>query len=124
VLDDGDPNLGAPDPPQNFSVCIGGNPDCNDVAGEPASSGTAVLRWNPPAVEDPDGIEFYRVYRDSTAYGARIGVLFPVLDSTGAPVVPQVFIDTSASGSHTYYVSTVDGLFGESVPTEGEEWPP
>lgn len=105
----------APTAPANLAVCTGGNVDCNDIDGNPAPSGTAVLSWD--ASTDPNGIQFYRVYRDGNTYADRFDILFPV---SGKPLV---FVDATASGSHTYYVSAVDTLFGESALTGPVSWP-
>lgn len=104
----------APTAPDNLAVCTGGNSGCNDIDGNPAPSGTAVLSWD--ASSDADGIQFYRVYRDGDTYADRLDILFPVSDK------PLVFVDETASGSHTYYVSAVDNLFGESALTGPVSW--
>jgi prepilin-type N-terminal cleavage/methylation domain-containing protein len=110
-------NAGAPATPPGFNICTGGMVDCNDIDGEPAPAGAPVLRWEPSADVDPGQIAFYRVYRDGLTYGDRLDVLFPV------PNKPLVFIDSTATGSHTYAVSAVDDQFGESVLTEELSWP-
>lgn len=107
-------NAGVPAAPAGLTVCTGGNPGCDDIAGEPAPAGVPVLRWD--EASDPDGIAFYRVYRDGATYGDRLDVLFKVAGK------PLVFIDTTASGPHTYRVSAVDGLFGESPLTAEVAW--
>ncbi|MEX2023888.1 MAG: prepilin-type N-terminal cleavage/methylation domain-containing protein [Thermoleophilaceae bacterium] len=99
----------APTAPPTLEVCAGGNPGCNDIDGNLAPSGTTVLSWD--ASTDADGIQFYRVYRDGNTYADRLDILFPV---SGKPLV---FVDATASGSETYYVSAVDSLFGESALT-------
>lgn len=111
-------NEEAPSTPTGLTApCTGGNPGCNDINGDPAPVGTAVLSWEPPADTDPDGIAFYRVYRDGSTYGHRLDVLFPVPDK------PLVFIDEPNGASHTYRVSAVDSLFGESQLSAQVTWP-
>ncbi len=115
----------APDTPASLSVCAGGSfeGECDDIEGNPAPDGTAVLSW--PAVADPDndgdGIRFYRVYRaasdvETPGYADRLDVLFPVFDGAGEPVSPLVFVDDTATGAHRYWVTAVDDRFGESAP--------
>lgn len=106
---------GAPPPPGTLTVCTGGAPGCNDIDGEPAPTGLPVLSWDESS--DPDGIAFYRVYRDGATYADRLDVLFKVPDK------PLVFIDATAHGAHSYYVSAVDELFGESALTGPVSWP-
>jgi len=108
-------NAGPPDPPSDLTVCTGGAPDCNDIDGEPAPTGLPVLSWSEST--DPDGIAFYRVYRDGATYADRLDVLFKVPDK------PLVFIDAAAQGAHTYRVTAVDELFGESALTGEVTWP-
>jgi Prokaryotic N-terminal methylation motif len=109
-----------PATPSNVLVCTGGNPDCNDIDGEPAPDGTAVLSWDPS--DDPDGIAFYRVYRrpagagGSATYADRLDVLFPVAGK------PLVFLDSPPAGAYAYQVSAVDSLFGESVLSAEVAW--
>ena len=104
----------APSTPTGLTVCSGGNPGCNDIHGEPTSTGTAVLSWEPST--DPDAIAFYRVYRDGVTYDDRHDVLFPVAGK------PLVFVD-AVTGSHSYSVSAVDSLWGESALTDVVSWP-
>jgi prepilin-type N-terminal cleavage/methylation domain-containing protein len=108
-------NAGPPPAPTTLSVCTGGTPGCTDIDGEPAPTGLPVLSWD--EVSDPDGIDFYRVYRDGVTYADRLDVLFKVPDK------PLVFIDATAQGQHSYSVSAVDGLFGESALTGPVSWP-
>lgn len=108
-------NADPPPAPALLTVCTGGMPGCNDIEGNPAPTGLPVLSWDESS--DPDGIGFYRVYRDGTTYDDRLDVLFKVADK------PLVFIDATANGSHTYSVSAVDGLFGESALTGPVSWP-
>jgi hypothetical protein len=105
----------APTAPPTVSVCTGGQVGCNDIDGNPAPGGLPVLSWEPS--DDPDGIQFYRVYRGGNTYDKRLDVLFPVENK------PLVFIDETAAGSYDYYVSAVDPFFGESALTGPVAWP-
>lgn len=107
-------NAGPPTTPTGLTVCTGGNPGCDDIDGEPAPAGVPVLTWNEST--DSDGVAFYRVYRDGNGYDDRLDVLFKVVDK------PLVFMDATASGAHTYRVSAVDSLFGESVLSGEVAW--
>jgi hypothetical protein len=124
-------NNDAPDAPSPLTVCTGGafEGECDDIEGNSAPAGTAVLSW--PPVEDPDddgdAIRFYRVYRagieaTSPGYGDRLDVLFPVFDELGETVSPLVFVDDTADGPHRYWVTAVDERFGESAPVGPVEW--
>lgn len=108
-------NAGPPDPPAGLTVCTGGTPGCNDIEGEPAPTGLPVLSWDESS--DPDGIAFYRVYRDGATYADRLDVLFKVPDK------PLVFIDATPGSAHSYRVSAVDELFGESALSGEVVWP-
>jgi prepilin-type N-terminal cleavage/methylation domain-containing protein len=118
--------LTAPDPPASLSLCTGDGvtTTCPDIDGNPAPDDTAVLSW--PDASDSDGILFYRVYRaDGEAgagtqptYGDRFDVLFKV---TGKPLV---FVDATNTGTHSYWVTAVDQLFGESDPVGPVTWQP
>jgi prepilin-type N-terminal cleavage/methylation domain-containing protein len=110
-------NAGAPSAPTDFTICTGGMPDCNDIDGVAAPSGSPVLSWQPAADVDPGSIAFYRVYRDGLTYADRLDVLFPV------PGKPLVFIDSTATESHSYAVTAVDEQFGESALTDELTWP-
>jgi prepilin-type N-terminal cleavage/methylation domain-containing protein len=128
------PSTVANDPPAtpaSLSVCTGGSfaGACDDIEGNPAPDGTAVLSW--PAVADPDAdgdeIRFYRVYRAasgiaSPGYEHRLDVLFPVFDGDGEPVTPLVFVDDTATTAHRYWVTAVDDRFGESAPVGPVAW--
>jgi prepilin-type N-terminal cleavage/methylation domain-containing protein len=109
-------NVEPPTTPAGLTVCSGGNPACTDIDGETAPVGTAVLSWEPAT--DPDGIDFYRVYRDGNTYADRLDILFPVASK------PLVFVDSPSGSSHEYRVSAVDSLFGESVLSDAVTWPP
>jgi prepilin-type N-terminal cleavage/methylation domain-containing protein len=104
----------APTTPTNLVGCIGGTPGCNDIDGNPAGSGSPVLSWDPAT--DPGGVSsgifFYRIYRDGNTYADRYHVFFP---ASGKPLV---WLDSRpGAGGHSYRVSAVDTLYGESVLT-------
>jgi prepilin-type N-terminal cleavage/methylation domain-containing protein len=96
-----------PTVPTGLSSCVGGEVDCNDPTGEPAPSGTLVLRWQPAT--DGDGqVQMYRIYRDGSGYGDRHDVFFP----EGGELA---WFEYDPDGqSHQYRVSAVDDDFGES----------
>lgn len=110
-------NAGPPSTPAGVSICTGGSPGCFDIDGELAPSNSPVLSWQPSTDQAQGGVAFYRVYRDGQAYGDRLDILFPV------PNKPLVFIDATATGPHTYRVSAVDELFGESPLSDEVTWP-
>jgi hypothetical protein len=72
-----------------------------------------VLTWpDAPAAVPPysgSDVSFYRVYRDGTLIGKRVA-------RTGQESLTSYRDVGAASGSHTYYVSTVDENFSESQP--------
>jgi prepilin-type N-terminal cleavage/methylation domain-containing protein len=110
-------NAGPPSTPTGVSICTGGSPGCFDIDGELAPSNSPVLSWQPSTDQAPGQVAFYRVYRDGQAYDDRLDILFPV------PNKPLVFIDATATGSHSYRVSAVDNLFGESQLSDEVTWP-
>jgi prepilin-type N-terminal cleavage/methylation domain-containing protein len=70
------------------------------------SDGLPQITWS--EADDPDGIRFYRIYRNGTTYAHRYD------QSDG---VTLSFTDTNpGSTGDTYYVSAVDRLFNESEP--------
>lgn len=76
------------------------------------SDGTTLLTWERPPAADPayagDGIDFYRVYRDSQAFAGR----YTRIDDPGATIS---FVDTQTEGdTHRYWVTAIDDLYGES----------
>jgi prepilin-type N-terminal cleavage/methylation domain-containing protein len=112
-----------PSPPAELSLCTGDGVTtaCPDIEGNPAPDGTAVLSW--PEATDPDGIKFYRVYRtepgpDDPLYIHRYDVLFKVAGK------PLVFVDAGTTSAHSYWVTAVDQLFGESDPVGPVTWQP
>ena len=97
-----------PTTPTNIASCIGGQVGCNGPDGEPAPNGQIVVLWDPST--DSDGtLSFYRIYRDGTAYTNRWDDFFP-----GGGVLAWLEY-APGSGSHTYRVSAVDDLYGESA---------
>lgn len=109
----GDPS-GRPPEPTGVSLCVGdGSTACVDAGGDAAPVGMVVVSWNPST--DPDGIQFYRIYRDGTGFANRYDDFFP---SATAPGYAWFEFDSSG-GPHTYYVSAVDGTFTESVLSAG-----
>jgi prepilin-type N-terminal cleavage/methylation domain-containing protein len=98
-----------PTTPANISYCLGGQVACNGPNGAPAPSGQIVIRWDPST--DSDGsLSFYRIYRDGTTYTERWDDFFP---DTGGVLAWLEY--APGTGSHTYYVSAVDDVFGESA---------
>jgi prepilin-type N-terminal cleavage/methylation domain-containing protein len=77
--------------------------------------GSVELTWKRPAVEDPDlgdAIAFYRIYRGDTDFESR----YAKWDQPDADVT---FVDGNTGGTtHRYWVTAVDGNFGESPPVE------
>jgi prepilin-type N-terminal cleavage/methylation domain-containing protein len=98
-----------PSVPVNLSTCLGGQPGCNGSNGQPAPNGQIVVRWDPST--DSDGtVSFYRIYRDGTAYTNRWDDFFPA--ATGGTLAWLEY--APGTGSHTYRVTAVDNLYGES----------
>jgi hypothetical protein len=83
-----------------------------DAGGDPAPLGMVVVSWSPST--DPDGIRFYRIYRNGTAFSNRYDEYFP--DDTD-PAFAWFEFDSS-NGPHEYRVSAVDETFAESVLSE------
>ena len=109
----GDPT-GRPPEPTDVTLCIGdGSTGCVGPSGAPAPIGMVVVSWTPSS--DPDGIDFYRIYRDGTAFANRYDDYFPNANNPGY----AWFEFDSSGGPHTYYVSAVDGSFTESVLSTG-----
>ena len=110
----------------SLSLCTGDgiSATCPDIDGNPAPDDTAVLSW--PEATDADGILFYRVYRtngpadaeDEPSYADRFDVLYKVPDK------PLVFVDATNTTTHSYWVTAVDQLFGESAPVGPVTWQP
>jgi prepilin-type N-terminal cleavage/methylation domain-containing protein len=101
-----------PTVPQGVTACIGGQVDCLAPDGEAAPSGQIVVRWLPSV--DADGtVQSYRIYRDGTAYANRWDDFFPA--ATGGLLAWLEYAPDESS--HTYYVTAVDDVFGESAPS-------
>ena len=99
----------------SVALCIGdGTSSCVDAGGDAAPLGMVVLSWSPST--DPDGIQFYRIYRSDPAaatgaFSDRYDDYFPDPDDPGF----AWFEFDSSNGPHKYWVSAVDGTFTESV---------
>jgi prepilin-type N-terminal cleavage/methylation domain-containing protein len=101
---------GRPSAPTNVALCVGdGTTACVGAAGSAAPVGMVVVSWSPST--DPDGIQFYRIYRDGTAFSNRYDDFFPNATNPGY----AWFEFDSSNGPHTYRISAVDGTFTESV---------
>jgi hypothetical protein len=97
-----------PSTPTNLSTCIGGQAGCNGPNGLPAPTDQIVVRWDPST--DSDGnVQYYRIYRDGTAYSNRWDEFFP---ETGGQLAWLEY--APGTGSHDYRVTAVDNLYGES----------
>jgi prepilin-type N-terminal cleavage/methylation domain-containing protein len=98
-----------PTAPTNITSCTGGQVGCFGPDGLDAPSGQIVVRWDPST--DSDGtVAFYRIYRDGTAYADRWDDFFP---ASGGLLAWLEY--SPGTGSHTYRVSAVDDVFGESA---------
>jgi prepilin-type N-terminal cleavage/methylation domain-containing protein len=98
-----------PPAPEDVALCIGdGTTGCLDAGGVPAPVGMVVVSWSPST--DPDGIQFYRIYRDGVTFADRYDDYFPSATDPGF----AWFEFDSTGGPHTYRVSAVDGAFAES----------
>ena len=72
------------------------------------SGGQPVIAW--PAASDSDGIRYYRIYRDGTAYTDRYNQV---------PASQLSYTDPSPSaGGDTYWVTAVDSRYDESQPVQ------
>jgi prepilin-type N-terminal cleavage/methylation domain-containing protein len=84
-----------------------------DLAGTRNADDSVTLTWSRPAPEDPDGppdgVEFYRIYRDGQALGNRYERWFD-----NAPNVTWQDIQTNGL-QHTYSVTAVDTQHLESA---------
>jgi hypothetical protein len=100
-----------PTVPANVTSCIGGQPACVGPDGDPAPSGTIVVRWDTST--DTDGsVVAYRIYKDGTTYADRHDDFFPDLVSGG--ILAWLEYEDPDGNSHDYRVSAVDNNFGES----------
>jgi prepilin-type N-terminal cleavage/methylation domain-containing protein len=97
-----------PSTPTNLTTCIGGQAGCNGPSGLPAPTDQIVVRWDPST--DSDGnVQYYRIYRDGTGYADRWDEFFP------GPGGQLAWLEYApGTGSHTYRVTAVDNLYGES----------
>jgi len=103
------PATDRPPAPENMQLCVGdGTAACVDAAGDPAPIGMIVVSWDPSS--DPDGIQFYRVYRDGTSFANRYDDYFPNASNPGF----AWFEFDSTNGPHTYRITAVDGSYAES----------
>ena len=103
------PATDRPPAPANVRLCIGdGTESCVDAAGDPAPVGMVVVSWDPSS--DPEGIQFYRIYRNGSAYADRHDDYFANADEPGF----AWFEFDSQNAPHTYRVTAVDGSFAES----------
>jgi prepilin-type N-terminal cleavage/methylation domain-containing protein len=103
------PATGRPPAPTNVQLCVGdGTGACVDAAGDPAPVGMVVVSWDPSS--DPDGIQFYRIYRDGTSFADRYDDYFPQASNPGF----AWFEFNSQNGPHEYRITAVDGSFAES----------
>jgi prepilin-type N-terminal cleavage/methylation domain-containing protein len=86
--------------------------DPTQVPNIAVSNGQPVLTWDTNPASDPDGIRFYRIYRDgdpATGYAGRY-------DRTNTNATTYTDPDPGSATSHTYWVTAVDGQFNESDP--------
>ena len=76
------------------------------------ANGVVTLTWQPPqapaAGEDGDTLRLYRIYRDGQGIGSRYG-------RAAADAVSYVDAEPG-SGSHKYWVTSVDSHMAESTP--------
>lgn len=72
------------------------------------STGQPVVSW--PAATDTDGILYYRIYRDGTAYTDRY-------DQVSGSTTTYTDLNPSAGGN-TYWVTAVDSRYDESAPVQ------
>jgi prepilin-type N-terminal cleavage/methylation domain-containing protein len=106
-----------PAQPVNVNACLGGMSGCNEPDGSQASDSVTVVRWDESTDPDGDAVLFYRIYRDGTSYGNRVGVFFP-----GAGDLAWTDPD-SPNGPHTYRVSAVDDKYAESALSDLVSFP-
>jgi len=70
------------------------------------------LTWTAPLLED---VAFYRIYRDGTSYAHRY-------DRTSGGLITTWTDTQPATGSHSYWVTSVDSDFNESDPVGPVAW--
>jgi hypothetical protein len=106
-----------PTKPLGVTSCLGGDIGCNGPDGQPAPSGQIVVRWLPSI--DADGtVTSYRIYRNGTSYADRWDDFFP---AAGGQLAWLEYDDSN--GPHTYRVTAVDNLFGESALSDPVDEP-
>jgi prepilin-type N-terminal cleavage/methylation domain-containing protein len=98
-----------PTAPTGVTSCIGGQVGCVGPDGDAVPDGQIVIRWV-PSVDADGSVAFYRIYRDGTAYSDRWDEFFP---ETGGLLAWLEY--SPGTGSHTYRVTAVDNLEGESA---------
>jgi prepilin-type N-terminal cleavage/methylation domain-containing protein len=104
-------NNAVPGAPPTASACPGGSAGCTDIDGLDVAAGTNAVSWTAATDPDSDPIYFYRIYRGGTNYTDRYDVLYPTAGK------PLVYVDPKpANGTNNYWVTAVDGKFGESAP--------
>lgn len=114
---DEDPSTGSPREslPSAAVTAVPGDTRPNQPATLTATAddGSVVLTWDPAPAATPSyvgsNVIFYRVYRDGTALGDRIG-------RTGQDNLTSFRDSDGAAGGHNYWVSAVDENFSESPP--------
>jgi prepilin-type N-terminal cleavage/methylation domain-containing protein len=82
-----------------------------NLTGTKPGDGTVVLNWTAPSPPDPDtgdGIAFYRIYRDGTAFADRY-------DRTGTGTEVTYTDKKLGNQTHTYWVTAVDDHLAEST---------
>ena len=101
--------------PSEIRQVVAGNQRPNpptDLIGTRNADGSVTLTWSRPSPDDPDGppdgVEFYRIYRDGQALGNRYDRWFD-----GQPHVTWQDIQTDGL-DHTYWVTAVDKQHLES----------
>ncbi|HTI32361.1 MAG TPA: type II secretion system protein [Miltoncostaea sp.] len=101
---------GTPSAPVNVNVSNRAPYAPSAPAATRQSDGSLRLTWTAsPGDPDPgDAVAFYRVYRDGTALGSRVGKVA----ADGAMAWTDV---SPGAGTHTYWVSAVDGHLAESA---------
>ncbi len=111
---DRDPTSGNPRQTSTNPRVINVDQGTNDA---PAFSGATIsggtITW--PAASDPDGILYYRIYRDGTGYANRYEEL---------PGSAASYTDPAPNPSgDTYYVTAVDTKYNESAPVQAVAGP-
>jgi hypothetical protein len=92
------------DPNKTLITVDQGNNDAPVFTTATISGGT--ITWT--AATDPDGIKYYRIYRDGTGYTNR----YDEVSGTTTSYTDQA----PNPGGDTYYVTAVDNKYNESAP--------